>query len=676
MNPKSLSALWEAIAPAVGNHLWQSTVFVIAAGLLSLLLRQNQARGRYWLWLAASVKFLIPFSALVAIGNHLAWWRGSAVGNAGLYVTVEEISQPFTQPGLPSVPHLAEASAYSGPSHTLAAILVAVWLCGFATVLVLWCVRWRRISAAIRASVPLTEGREVEALRRVQKATGVRRPVSMLLSQAMLEPGIFGMSRPVLVWPHGISEYLEHAHLEAVLAHELWHVRRRDNLTAAVHMAVEAVFWFYPLVWWLGARLVEERERACDEQVVESGGERRIYAESILKVCEFCVGSPLACVSGVTGADLKKRMVHIMSEQMGKKLDFSRKLLLTAAALLALIAPVVFGLVNATPSVAQSQSDAINATPSPFTSVSVKPSQASAAASSDQNDTKAKTFFITAGSDPTAKPADPTAGSDPAASPTYPTAGSDPTASPTNAGSQSRMVQMFYSPSGYTATNVTLRELIQEAYGIQTNQIVGGPDWLNTARFDVHAQVDKVRVNPANREQMEQSRLENQKRLQMLLADQFQLVVRPETRNLSTYALVVADSGAKLQAANPADSMTGPDGHPIGVHRIMMKKSEGQAMGFAAEGASTDVLARQLSMQLGTPVLDNTGLKGDYNFSLQWAADQASQASDKAPEIAADEASRASLISAVQEQLGLKLEPQNQPMQVLVIEHVDKPEAH
>jgi len=625
MNLKSVTTMWEAIAPAVGNHLWQSTLVVVAAGLLAVALRKNQARGRYWLWLAASVKFLIPFSGLVAIGNHLAWWRGAAGSNAGLYVAVEEIGQPFTQTASSAVSHSAPAVASSGMSHLFPAMLAAMWLCGFVAVLVLWCVRWGRISAAIRGSVPLKEGREVEALRRVERVAGVRQPVEMLLSRATLEPGIFGMSRPVLVWPQGISEYLEHAHLEAVLAHELWHVRRRDNLTAAIHMAVEAIFWFYPLVWWLGARLVEERERACDEEVVESGGEPRVYAESILKVCEFCVGSPLACVSGVTGADLKQRMVHIMSEQVIRKLDFSRKLLLSVAALLAVIAPIVFGLVNATPSVAQSQSEAVSATAPAFTSVSVKPSQALSA-------------------------------------------------NPTYAGSQSHMVKMFYSPAGYTAANVTLRELIEEAYGVQTEQIVGGPEWLNSARFDVHAQVDKIQVNPTNPKQMEQSRMENQKRLQTLLAEHFKVVLHTETQNLPTYALVVADGGAKLQAANSAATMTGPDGQLM-VHRMMMNRSQGQVVGLAAQGASTDVLAQQLSRQLGTPVIDKTGLKGSYDFSLQWAAPEnhSSQESEAAPEGAPDAASKASLLSAVQQQLGLKLEPQNGPTQVLVIDSAEKP---
>ncbi len=101
-------------------------------------------------------------------------------------------------------------------------------------------------------------------------------------------------------------ERLTPSQLEAVLAHELCHVRRRDNLTSVIHMIVEAVFWFHPLVWWIGARLVEERELACDEEVLRLGSEPRVYAEGILNVCKLYVESPLRCVSGVTGSNLEE----------------------------------------------------------------------------------------------------------------------------------------------------------------------------------------------------------------------------------------------------------------------------------------------------------------------------------------------------------------------------------
>src|SRR5438445_11523362 len=113
---------------------------------------------------------------------------------------------------------------------------------------------------------------------------------------------------------------------------------------------------------WLGARLVEERERACDEEVVAFGSDRQVYAESILKICEFCLGSPLPCVSGVTGADLKRRIVRIMSERVARKLNFSRKLLLAAAAILAVAAPIMAGVLHATPNRAPWQAQTTNTT--------------------------------------------------------------------------------------------------------------------------------------------------------------------------------------------------------------------------------------------------------------------------------------------------------------------------
>jgi bla regulator protein blaR1 len=248
MNPNSFSSIWSALAPAIGNHLWQSTVFAIAVALLTWILRKNRARDRYWLWLVASLKFLIPLSPLIAIGTYLAQWRSSITPSADFSVVVEQISEPFT-PTIALASHDAQAAFLPALSHLLPALLATIWLGGFIAVLALWFTNWRRLSSALRNSIPLLEGREVEALRRQERVAGIRRRVEMLLSRATLEPGIFGMTRPILVWPEGISQHLETAHLDAIVAHELRHVRRRDNLAAAFHMMVEAVFWFHPLVW-------------------------------------------------------------------------------------------------------------------------------------------------------------------------------------------------------------------------------------------------------------------------------------------------------------------------------------------------------------------------------------------------------------------------------------------
>ncbi len=622
MIPKLLLAMWATIAPALGNHLWQSTLFAATAGLLTLILRRNHARTRYWLWLAASVKFLIPFSLLISIGNHLAWSRGSVATNAGLYAAMEQVSQPFTSQAMSEISRSSPSTTSSSLIHLLPALLAATWLCGFVILLFVWCMRWRRIAAAVRQAAPLREGREVEVLRRLECITGMRKRIEMLLSRATLEPGIFGIARPVLMWPEGISDRLEDVHLEAVLAHELRHVRRRDNLAAAIHMVVEAIFWFYPVVWWLGARLVEERERACDEEVLEFGSERQVYAESILKVCEFCLESPLTCVSGITGADLKKRMVHIMNERIVYKLDLRRKLVLSTAGLLAVAAPIIFGLITATPSPAQTQTETTTVTAPGYQVVSIKPVK--------------------------------------------------------SVGSNIS-VRMLSTPDGFTATDVTLQGIIQEAYGVEDNQLSGEPDWVTSERYDIEAKVDESAVDELQKLSPDQRNLEQRRMLQALLADRFKLTLHRETTVLPVYALVIAENGPKLQESKPGETypngFAGPDRGGAGMMKITMNGTMGQ---LAGQGVSVTSLARALSQRLGRNVLDKTGLRGRYDFTLRWPTDEGlvprvkgtqdgKQGADSSP------SPGPSIFTAIQEQLGVKLQSQKAPVEILVIDHAEAP---
>ena len=120
-------------------------------------------------------------------------------------------------------------------------------------------------------------------------------------------------------------------------------------------MVVEALFWFYPLVWWLGARLIEERERACDEAVVRAGNDPAIYAEGILRVYKAYVGSRLVCTSGVSGGDLTKRIESIMANRIIANLSVAKRLMLGFACAGALLGPVVVGLLDARPAQAQAK---------------------------------------------------------------------------------------------------------------------------------------------------------------------------------------------------------------------------------------------------------------------------------------------------------------------------------
>jgi bla regulator protein BlaR1 len=627
MIPKLFSQMWTAFAPAIGNHLWQSTLFAGVAGVLTLGLRKDHARVRYWLWLAASVKFLIPFSLLIGIGSSLAWipgfaaLRSAVIGSAALrspaaprplYFAIEEISQPFTQST--TIAPAASATVFSSLIHLLPALLAGVWLCGFLVVLFVWCARWRRVSAAMRDAVPLREGRELEALRRLESAGEIREPIEMLVSPGSLEPGIFGIARPVLIWPAGISEHLGGAHLEAVLAHEILHVRHRDNLSAAIHMLVEAIFWFYPLVWWLGARLVEERERACDEDVLELGSDRQVYAESILKVCEFCVGSQLACVSGVTGADLKKRMVHIMTDRILLKLNFTRKVLLSAALFVSVALPVIFGLLNATQNRAEAQSADATASAPAYNVTSIKV---------DKSEGK-KTFF-----------------------------------------------KVSVSPDGLTIAGTTLRSLIEEAYGVQPDQISSTPGLLGSERYDIDAKTDKSVADELQSLDQDQRLAANQRMLQQLLANKFKLMVHSEAKVLPQYALTIAEGGSKLQKATPGDTYANGVKDPLGHTGGNLMFAMGKGGSVTGQGVPIANLVGLLSRQLGRTVVDKTGLTGNYDFTLQWTADESPRTPDGTPL----PTTLSSILTAVQEQLGLKLETQTGPVQILVIDHVEVPSA-
>jgi uncharacterized protein (TIGR03435 family) len=614
------------------NHLWQSTGFAAVAVLLALALRANHARARYWLWLAASIKFLVPFSVLAAIGSSLGRWFAPVTPVSRVPFVVEKIVQPFSP-----VQDVVLASPVSAPAAAtlLPAALLALWFCGFAAVLFYGWVRWRRVAAAVRSSTPLTEGRELEVWGRLASRPTYIRLVS---STAKLEPGVFGIFRPVLWLPAGIGNRLEDAELEAILAHELCHVRRRDNLLSVVHMAVEAIFWFHPLVWWLGTRLEEERERACDEEVVRMGGEPQVYAESILKVCQFYLASPVAWAAGVTGGELRKRIEGIMTNRFTRNLSYGKKILLATAAIVVIAGPIAVGLLN--PPRGRAQSKAGQTAPT-FEVASVKPA----------------------------------------------TSGSDPMSYRINGGPGTS------SPGQLVCRNVSLRPLLLKAYDLKSYQLAG-PPWIDGDKYDIDAKIPPE----ATKEQFLLM-------IQNLLVERLGLVAHRETRDLPIYELVVAKGGPKLKApekapagatapaqpqqaaeAGPATIKMTRDKEglpelPPGIPRMVAYPLPG-GMHISARMQTVAALLPGLELQTGRPVLDKTGLTGTYDFTLVFLPDTAGGA-DIGPAAAGPPSGQGSLLSAASEpapnlfvalesQLGLKLESKKGPVEVLIVDHLNR----
>ncbi len=312
---------------ALANHLWQSTLFTVATGLTCWLLRNDGAHVRYWLWWAASVKFLIPFAALTALGKVIAGTAGIALLPDSVMTTVVVVASPF---------------AADGAMFTAGFALIALWFGGSLLLLIRWLVSAGRLRATLRGA---ERGEPVKA--------GDGRMVLVYRTTERIEPGIVGLFRPVLLMPRNIEQRLTPNQIEAIVSHELGHIRRHDNLLAAVHMLVQLVFWFHPFVWWIGAKLIDERERACDEFVVAAGHDRETYARGILDVCENFVASPLRCAAGISGSDLKRRITQIMRYQGMTSLNRIKKTLLSVAAVGVILVPLIGGFTVQQTAVAQ-----------------------------------------------------------------------------------------------------------------------------------------------------------------------------------------------------------------------------------------------------------------------------------------------------------------------------------
>jgi bla regulator protein BlaR1 len=320
------------VTPAIVAHLWQSTLFAGAAWLVTLALRTDRAQVRYCVWFTASAKFLIPFSLLIGLGALVPHRAVAPSVRTEWMAALQEISPPLALPATAedvAITGAATSHGYFAPSA------FAFWVCGFLGITICWLLRWRRVHA-MRSSA-----------RVVSVRTGLKIPVPVMSAPDVIEPGVYGLLRPVLLLPEGIAEQVTPGQLDAILTHELCHVRRMDNLTATIHMVVQAIFWFHPLTWWIGARLVDERERACDEEVLSLGCRPSVYAESILTVCKLYLSAPLACVSGVTGANLKKRIESIMRNDVIRKLNLTKTVILTVAGIASLAVPIVVGVMNA-----------------------------------------------------------------------------------------------------------------------------------------------------------------------------------------------------------------------------------------------------------------------------------------------------------------------------------------
>jgi len=361
--------------------------------------------------------------------------------------------------------------------------------------------------------------------------------------------------------------------------------------------------------------MVEERERACDDDVLNVVRDARVYAEGILNVCKFYLESPLVCVAGVTGSNLKRRIEEIMEHRIARKMDFGRKVLLATVGLAAVAAPVVIGMTHALPLRAQSQPRLA------FEVASVKH----------------------------------------------------------NTSTDRSGMGMQVLPGGrLVAIGAPLFLVVAVAYDLpfQSDRLTGGPDWLRTERYDIEATPEKG-VIPAGatvKERNDKVHL----MLQTLLAERFKMVIHREIRELPSYVVTVKKDGPKLQKAaveekDCAETPAGPK-YPAACYGF----SGGQGQGAHGQAVSLTDLASFVSNWSDHPVIDKTYLQGLYNIQTEgWVpmrprpARPAGQ-DPTAEDLAFADPARPTLFQ-IFDRLGLKLESQKAPVEMFVIESAERP---
>jgi bla regulator protein BlaR1 len=497
-------------------------------------------------------------------------------------------------------------------------------------------------------------------------------------SDDVLTPVAVGVLRPMVILPAGWRAWNTNTR-RAVLAHEFAHLRRHDTLVSALARFAQCVFWFHPLAWWLSRKISDLAELACDAAVLERVDDPAGYSRILLEFAGAVnragrrVALPGLAMAASSGMFRRIDQVFELSSGLssGKLRKLSRPGVLLAfmgVPVMCLAATVGLGETQALsprPSVAlivPAPPPALAATPVHWQAVPKMVAQQSGAPRTVAPSTKAQ-------------PA-------PAAPPKFEVASVKPcTETPAGRGGGGGQ-----SPGRLHVNCETVKDLIRDAYDLLANghmwrgfitrnsrtlAIEGGPGWINSERYYIDAKAEGPQTEEMMRGPM----------MRTLLEDRFQLKIRRETRQGPVYELKVAQGGPKLELVESGSCIPIEDfdwktlapgqKRPLVCDsaRIQNGKLDFLAMSVAdfCQNLTWDALDR--------PVIDKTGITGRFNFRIEFAPDEATPFFRTAggDPAAAPEPTGPSIFTALQQQLGLKLERATGPVEFLVIDHIEKP---
>jgi uncharacterized protein (TIGR03435 family) len=408
----------------------------------------------------------------------------------------------------------------------------------------------------------------------------VSAPVRLLISALVQAPTVIGWMRPVILLPVGALIGLPAEQIEALLAHELAHIRRRDYLVNVLQSAAEALLFYHPAVWWVSSHIRMERELCCDDIAAAVSGDTLTYVSALASI-EAHRPEHLTHSLAANGGSLPDRVARLLGQPRTEARNLPGPGALVGGILLAVTACTLLGQV-----------------------VDARPAFEVASVKADKSETGVDRIK-------------------------FPGCG--------NCGGQ-------LSKGSLIVENVSLKRIIGMAYGVPEGRdyLLSGPDWFDSERFDIYAKFPP-----------ESTSSEMLLMLQRLLDERFQLKLHRVAREFSVYALVAGKGGPKLHFSPNQEGpyqFSARGGHAVGV-RVTMSQ-------FA------DRLSRP-DFQWGRQVVDFTGRTGTFDLTLDWRP-ESDQVQDQTDD------SRPSIVAALAEQLGLKLEPRKVSLDVLVVDHALK----
>jgi uncharacterized protein (TIGR03435 family) len=604
--------------------LVKATLTLVVALIAHRLARRSRAAVRHVLLNAAfAVLLILPLASSVIPSRAVEVSAPPAVRAIPAAIVPY---MPDTAPAGVDTPASARAQPPAAFPLSAAGLMALVWGIGalvlFVPVLAgMWQTRSLR-----RGGRPSPRGKALaDALSRRRKA---RRRVDVLLHASVSGPMTCGIFHPTIMLPLDVDTWSDEA-LQRALIHELEHVRRGDWATLCLARTVCAAYWFHPLVWMAWNRLRLEAERACDDAVVQQT-DSTAYANQLVGLAERLSAArtqPLLAMAARRDLSTRVRAVMDGAQKRGRAgAACVATAVVAAAVLVATVAPL-----RAVP---QGQSSPVSpqAPPLAFETTSVKPNKSA---------------------------------------------------------QDERYIRRDPLGTGFSAMNMPLRALITLAYQLQNFQLEGGPDWIASERFDILAKTG--REVPLSVTYEGQATDPLRLMLRTLLADRFKLAVHKETKDLPIFEIVLArpdgklgpqlrpasaDCAARTAAAQaalrkgaPAPASTGDPG-PGSCGFTM---NAGRIMGG---GFPLTEFANLLSQPMQRVVVDRTGLSGNWDFELTFAPDQ-SQLPPGPPPPGATlpnvDPNAPALVTAIEEQLGLRLRSARGPVEVLVIDRVERP---